>query len=638
MKSIKYILSIALAGTTLFSMTSCDKDDLVDINKNKTGIVNGSPEQIFAQAVMEFEPSPYMLWFNNSPTFYSCAQMAVPAASFNADVINGASRQGFQSITLLKYINALKNLRSTMSEEENAKYQSLAAALDVLSIYLGIYDTDDCGDIPFTEAANARYGGTLTPKYDRVADLYTLWLGMLDNAIKTMTTAENQTKLNSQDIIYTGDMKKWAKFANSLKLKIAARLIHQDFTRAKTIAQEVVSASCGVLDGEGDDIIFRKSDQSIEAGDGNYLDKGDVAYHTTNTTLAYNGTSAAKKVVNFMLKNKDPRVRFLYTKNQWNSKIVNWFLEAGRKADIPSFIAANIETETDAEGVEHFKAWTGMGEPWIRYYGLPDELDAQTNSAYAEYFRYSTNKAGDKAYMPFSIYNEELVQGRVDFTLPTCPDDVVLQDTEDNPWYGMYITSAEVNLYLAEFATYGAISGNANDYFQKALTYSVKAYDRLAKLNKIPYYFDAEKPGIYSYDANEKSIALADGEIDAMLANTDYQLTGDKDADLEKIFIQQLIHFSYAPKDLFVTARRSGCPKIGSTLLPRTVYSTVPVEHYARRTTLTEPLTTNLMYNILIESYKTQGFTWSLDKGTTNTQRVWQDQGAPQYGAGPNVK
>ena len=643
MKNIKYILSIALTAATLLSMTSCNKDDLVEINKNKTGVINGSPEQIFAQAVMEFEPSPYMLWFNNSPTFYSCAQMAVPSGSFNADIINGASRQGFQSIAVLKYVNALKNELSTMSAEESAKDQSLAAALDVLTVYLGIYDTDDCGDIPFTEAANARYGGTLTPKYDKVTDLYTLWLTTLDQSINTITTAQNQTKLNSQDIIYGGDMAKWAKFANSLKLKIAARLIHQNFSLAKTVAQQVVAASCGVLDGESDDVMFHKADQTIEAGDGNYLDRGDVAFHTANTTFSYNGTSAAKKIVDFMLKNKDPRVRFLYTKNNWNSKVVNWFLEAGRKADIPSFIVANVETTTDNNGVEHFKSWKGLGEPWVRYYGLPDDLDAQTDARYAEYFRYTTNKANDghgneKTYRPYSQYNEELVQGRIDFTLPTCPGDAVLQDTEDNPWYGMYITSAEVNLYLAEFATYGAISGNANNYFKKAITYSVEEYNRLAKLNKIPYYFNEENKGIYNYDANEKSIALVNGEIDNMLANPDYQLTGNKDTDLEKIFIQQLIHFSYSPKDLFVTARRSGCPKTGSAILPRTIYPTVPVSNYARRTVLTEPLTTDLMYQILIDSYNEQGFTWDLNKGTTNTQRVWQDKGAPQYGEGPNVK
>lgn len=625
----------------MLSVTSCDKDEMVALNVDKTAVVNASADQIFAQAVLEFDVSPYMLWFNNSPTMFAVGQMAVPAGSVTEDVTNGASRQGFASISMLKYVNALKNLRSTMSEEDAAKYDNTAAMLDVLSVFTGIYDTDDCGDIPFTEAANARYGGTLTPKYDHVQDLYDLFLTTLDNAITTLTTSKGQINLGTQDIVYKGNAGKWAKLANSLKLKIAARLIHQDFSRAKKIAADVVAAPCGVLDGAEDDFFFHKADVAV-TGDSQY-DKGDFAYHTTNSTLAYNGTSAAQKVVNFMLANQDPRVRFLYTKNNWNSKIVNWFLENGRKADIPSFILANVEVVKDNNG-EHFGSWKGLGEPWVRYYGLPDVLNAKNNPEYAEYFQYSNNKAAsadkktEKTYRPFSQYNEELVQGRVDFTLPTTPDDGVFQDTDDNPWYGMYMTTGEVNLYLAEFATYGAIAGSANAYFQKAVSASVAEYDRLAGLNKIPYYFDEKQPGIYSYDPNEKSIALVDGEVDAMLAHDAMQLTGDKDLDLEKIFIQQLIHFSYAPKDIFVTARRSGIPKFNSTLLPRTDYPSLPVTNWARRTTLTEPLVTDLMYQNLMDSYTFQGFTWDLSKGTTNSQRVWQDKNAPQYGEGPNVK
>lgn len=641
MKNTSYIMSLALASAALLATSSCSRDEFAEMNIDKTAVVKAEPTQILSQAILEFQANPYMLWFNNTPTFYGVSQMAVPSGSFTDDVARGANRQGFQSIEVLKYVNALKNLRSTMSADESAKYDDVAAALDVLSVYLGIFDTDDCGDAPFTEAANARYGGTLTPKYDHVADLYDLFLKMLDESIATFTDKNDKDiSFGNADPIFNGDVAKWAKLANSIKLKLAARLIHQDFDRAKAIAKEALGAPCGLILASDDDFLFHKADKQVE-GNSQY-DKGDFCYNTTNTTLSYNGTSAAKKVADFLIDNQDPRVRFLYTKNQWNSKIVNWFLEAGRKSDIPSFILANVETEVDAEGKEHFKAWKGLGEPWVRYYGLPDGYNAKTDEKCYEYFRYSTNKAAsadgktEKTYRPFSQYNEELVQGRVDFTLPTCPDDGVYQDTEDNPWYGMYLTSAEVNLYLAEFAVYEGNTTKANDYLHAAVEASVKVYDRLASLNKVPYYFNEKQPGIYAYDPEEKSIQLRDGEIDVLLAQPAYNLSGNKAEDLEKIFIQQLIHFSYMPKDLFVTARRSGVPKIGSSLLPRTVYSEVPVDQFARRTVISEPTSTDLMRDILLNAYTYQGFTWDLAPTTTNAQRVWQDKGAPQYGEGPN--
>lgn len=640
----KSFVSVALVGGMLLSTTSC-KDEFTEINESKTSVVVASPAQLFTQVCWEFQATPYMLWFAQAPKFYYAAQMSVGSGSMVQESLDGgAERQGFQAIALLDYKYALEKELGAMSEEEAAKYKNTQAAIDVLITYLGIFDTDDAGDMPFTEAAQARYGGTLTPKYDRVKDLYDLWLTTLDTAISTFTTSSDQFDLGKQDLVYGGDWSKWAKLANSLKLKIAARLIHQDFARAKSIASSVVSASCGIIDGEADDFFFHKADENVTGGgvDGG-LDKGDIAFNTSNTTVSYSGMSATQEMVDFLLKNADPRVRFFYTKNSWNSKVVAWFLENGKKNVIPSFILENVETQTLA-GVETFKAWKGMGEPWVRYYGLPTEYsasqlqDANNNYIYGEWYQYDLAQQGlpgSKTFRPYSTFNEEMVQGRVNFTVPTAPEGPTITDTDDNPWYGMYLTTAEVNLYLAEFALYDAISGDANAYFQKGVKASVEAYDRLAGSNKIPYYGRT-----YDYDPNEKVIDLQEGEIEAMLAHEDYQLTGDKDADLEKVFLQQLIHFTYQPKDMFVTARRSGVPMFNSTLYPRRDYANNghPATSIARRSSLGTPQPTDLMYSILNEAYQAQGFTNTTNGSELNSQRVWQDQGAPQWGEGPNVK
>ena len=640
----KSFVSVALVGGMLLSTTSC-KDEFTEINESKTSVVVASPAQLFTQVCWEFQATPYMLWFAQAPKFYYAAQMSVGSGSMVQESLDGgAERQGFQAIALLDYKYALEKELGAMSEEEAAKYKNTQAAIDVLITYLGIFDTDDAGDMPFTEAAQARYGGTLTPKYDRVKDLYDLWLTTLDSAISAFTTSSDQFDLGKQDLVYGGDWSKWAKLANSLKLKIAARLIHQDFARAKSIASSVVSASCGIIDGEADDFFFHKADENVTGGgvDGG-LDKGDIAFNTSNTTVSYSGMSATQEMVDFLLKNADPRVRFFYTKNSWNSKVVAWFLENGKKNVIPSFILENVQAQTLA-GVETFKAWKGMGEPWVRYYGLPTEYsasqlqDANNNYIYGEWYQYDLAQQGlpgSKTFRPYSTFNEEMVQGRVNFTVPTAPEGPTITDTDDNPWYGMYLTTAEVNLYLAEFALYGAISGDANAYFQKGVKASVEAYDRLAGSNKIPYYGRT-----YDYDPNEKVIDLQEGEIEAMLAHEDYQLTGDKDADLEKVFLQQLIHFTYQPKDMFVTARRSGVPMFNSTLYPRRDYANNghPATSIARRSSLGTPQPTDLMYSILNEAYQAQGFTNTTNGSELNSQRVWQDQGAPQWGEGPNVK
>lgn len=627
MKKIKYIVTIFLSGLLVIA-TSC-RDDMAKINSNPSQITEANISYLLAQAIIDFEPSGYLYWYYNAAMTYKWGQMGVPTGGFSSTYTETTATgdQGDKYIEVLKYSRDIENIRSKMEPAEAEKYANIAACVDILTVYLGIFDSDMYGDRPFTEAALGRYGGTLTPKYDKISDLYNLWIETLDKATITLTTSKDQIFPASQDVVYNGDAIKWAKLANSLKLKIAARLISQNKTKALSIASKVVSNPVGVLDGSEDDFLFNKAN-TITQND------GDKVYHWDQGFLT--GTASSQRVVDFMLKNKDPRVRFFYKKNSWNSTIVQGFFDQGK--EIPTYIMANVNF-TEKDGKKTFVSWKGMGEPWVRYYGLPVEMEAAQNPAiYGDYFDYSNRsklKIGDaeKTYTPFSGFQQEMIIGRHDFTLPTLPGDAVIEDLDNNPWYGMYMSTAEVNLFLAEFKLLGAnLPKTASQYFNKALRASVEEYDRLAKLNKIPYYGKT-----YNYDPNEKVIDLQDDEIEAMMKNTDYQLTGNTTSDLEKVYIQQLLHYTLFPNDQFITVRRSGCPKSNSTLIKWENFSSVPNNAIPRRFEVGAPSPTDLMYQILIDAYKSQGFTpgSSQDGTLLNSERVWQDINAPQFGQGP---
>jgi len=624
MKKYNYTIASFLAVITLFT-ASC-KDDFADINTDPSTVVEGNPSFLFAQGILAFEPSGYTYWFYNASEIYQWTQTGVATGGVSSSLADGAASQSLSVIDILKYTNELKYVRSQMSEEESAKYAQYAAALDILSVYMGIFDSDFIGNIAYTEAAQAVHGGTLTPKYDSVEELYNLWLNNLNNDIQALTTATGQVFQASQDPIYKGDVSKWARLANSLKLKIAARLINQDRAKALSIAEEVAKASCGILNGEADDFLFNKATSSTS--------KDDYAYHWKNDVLISVGGS--QTIIDFMVKNRDPRVRFIYLKNRWNSKVVQLFFNAKRENDVPQYIMDNVEYEVGDNGIYQFKAWKGAGEPWVRYYGLPLAFDAgQQAGTYGDWFNYQIQCKYDDnyTYRPYSMFQVEMIQGRNEFTYPTIPGDAAIEDKQPTPWWGMYMTTSEVNLYLAEFSLLGAnLPESAQAYFNRAIPASVREYNRLAANNKIPYYGTTYN----NYDPFEKAIDLVDGEIETMMANTDYQLTGHKASDLEKVYIQQLFHFFMQPIDLYTTARRSGVPVVGSDILNRIDYAQVPVSSIPRRMSLSEPSPTDLMYKVLKDSYKEQGY--SVGTGTIlNSERVWQDKNNPQWGAGPNL-
>ena len=624
------LLGLGLSATIVCT-TGC-RDEFSDINSSPTQVTKAEPSYLFAQAVMDFEPFSYTYWVYDSPMLTAWSQMAVPTGSFKESSFLTTAVGGVGYVNVLKLAHEITFLRSNMSEEESAKHAATAACVDMLTTYLAIASSDINGDIQFTEAGNALHGGTLTPAYDRIADLYNLWLEQLDAAITTFTTATEQIFPTKQDPIYHGDLTKWAKAANSLKLKIAVRLLSQDKAKALKIASEVANASCGYIDSIDDAILFNKS--VINSSSDDYI------YHWSNGFME--STAANQRVINFMLENKDPRVRFCYDKNDWNSKIVQEFYDQGKS--IPSYIEENIEFTTNADGKKTFVKWKGMGEPWVRYYGLPVEYNANNNSAvYGEWFDYGnrykiTDDKGQsaKTYRPYSMYQRQMVIGRTyNFTMPTIPGGPVITKNESRPWYGMYLGGGEVNLYLAEFKLLGAdLPNTAESYYTQGLKLSVMEYDKAAGLNQIAYYGTT-----YDYDPNEVSIELKDGEIDAMLASKDYKLTGSVDEQLEKVYLQQLLHFTMYPYDQFVTARRSGIPKFNSEFISRENYSSIPVTNIPRRFHTGVPNETSQLYQIELDAYAAQGYTVTAagdnNKTILNSERTWQDKNAPQWGEGP---
>ncbi len=626
--------------------TSC-RDDFSEMNMNPSSVNETNPDYLLTQAILKFDPSNYTYWFYNARDMFRLTSLGVSTGGVNSKYndISGAQMEQIM-IDMLTYKHKIDQEIATMKAEgkDASPYAWNAAAADILSIYTGILSTDFSGDVTYTEAGQIWQGGTLTPKFDHVKDLYALWLENLKKDMDVFTTSTNKTSIAStQDMIYGADLGKWAKLANSLRLKIAVRLYNQDPTQAKAIAKEVATATCGYMDELDDGMIFNKAISNTSTQ--------DYVYHFGDAVMG--GIAPSQRLMNFLVQNKDPRTRFMYTKNAWNSKIVEAFLKTGKGNQIPAFIRTNIQLSQDGKTFEGWKDGKGnvtKTEPWwVRYYGLPDAFDAANDNAnYGDWFNYSdaskSRLNNTYVYLPFSIFQQEMIRGRVDYTLPTAPEinekgeitgsAPVYQDIDDQPWYGMYMTAGETNYYLAEMKLLGAdLPKSAEDYFKQAVTLSVEEYDKAAGLNKIPYYGTN-----YGYDTDEATIELKDGEISNLLQQTDYQLTGNKELDLEKVYLQEMIHFAMNPMDMFVTARRSGCPKFNSTFFGRTDYTRngIGADAIPRRAPISALSPTDKMYHIYEEAYKAQGFTiGTTDKKLLNSERVWQDKNAPQWGAGP---
>lgn len=612
-------------------LTSC-AEDYAEVNTNPSTIANADIRYLFTEALNKMDNGRYEQWFyNNNQCMMPWGQFTTSNGG-NSTTFNEHGNLSSQNGSLLwneRVMSATEEIIHLVDQvyegDKKESYQSIKALCNPIKVYLGLMGTDMDGSMTYSEAYKARYTNPplLTPKYDTQAELFDTWLKELDTTLEILNKQHSVTQisLGTQDFVYGGDFSKWKKFTNSLKLKIAVRLLHRDRARALKIAEEVVASPSGFVSTVADDFIWNPGSQYYHFYD-------DVVYG-----------AGSKQLINFLVQNKDPRVRFIFQKNEFNSKVVQAFFDAkaqnANNPDLPPYISENVEYTIDAKGKKVFTGWKAPGEPWVRYYGAPVSVHSKDTAAVNDAY-FNTNmfkielNGKNKTYTPLAVYNQEIIVGEEQYTFPDAPDAPVQYDNLKSAWFGLYFSAAEVYLYLAELKLLGANIGSAEEYFEKAITASVESFDKHAKLCNIPYYSSV-------YDKEfEKTIALETGEITSLLTNEAYQLTGTQAEKLEKVYIQQYINFAMLPTDMYVTVRRSGVPMVGSKFLPWIPFSNnaFPI---ARRFQFSAPTASDLMYDITLKAGQDQGFTiGTREPSVLNKERIWYDQGAPDFGAGPN--
>jgi hypothetical protein len=116
-----------------------------------------------------------------------------------------------------------RNLELIGRETNNPNYE---AAGIILRTWLFSILTDAYGDIPYTQGAQSQESGILFPKYDSQEQVYTGSEGLLAELRRAnglITTSGNALDAEA-DFLYGGDMSKWKKFCNSLRLRLLMRV------------------------------------------------------------------------------------------------------------------------------------------------------------------------------------------------------------------------------------------------------------------------------------------------------------------------------------------------------------------------------------------------------------------------------
>jgi hypothetical protein len=131
------------------------------------------------------------------------------------------------------YAGPLEDLHQIVRQGEEFNQPNVTAVGLTLKAWAFSIVTDLWGDIGYSEALRGmEEGGSKTPKYDPQSAVYDAMLadlasvpGLIDNSTATITDG---------DLLYAGDLDKWARFANSLRMRLAMRLSKVDPDKGKS--------------------------------------------------------------------------------------------------------------------------------------------------------------------------------------------------------------------------------------------------------------------------------------------------------------------------------------------------------------------------------------------------------------------
>lgn len=104
--------------------------------------------------------------------------------------------------------------------------------------------TDTFGPMPYIN-----YG--TSQDYDSQEDIYKKFFEELGDAIDALTSyhvAGATEILGEYDIVYGGNIEKWIKFANTLRLRLALRVVYADAQLARTQAEKSINNSYGFVE------------------------------------------------------------------------------------------------------------------------------------------------------------------------------------------------------------------------------------------------------------------------------------------------------------------------------------------------------------------------------------------------------
>jgi hypothetical protein len=239
LKKIAYITLFAL------SLTSCS-NDLDEINKNPNATETPLAPYLLTGTLKQGAD----LYWGSTNNFDSSLLFVQHWAKIQYTEPDryDVSNTSFTSLWNTGYATLITDLNTILNfseQQANSNYKGIALTLRSWTFLLL---TDAYGSIPYKEA-----GQKVTPAYNTQKEVYT---GLLEDLKQAQSLLSTTGGTVTGDLAYKGDISKWKKLVNSLRLRIALRISDKEPALAKQAAIDATTDAAGVLSSNSDTFQF----------------------------------------------------------------------------------------------------------------------------------------------------------------------------------------------------------------------------------------------------------------------------------------------------------------------------------------------------------------------------------------------
>ncbi|SFB87630.1 Susd and RagB outer membrane lipoprotein [Zunongwangia mangrovi] len=255
---MKRILNTILVATTSLVLTNCT-DDFDEFNTDPYGITDESLEQD-GNNIGGFVNSmqPYIrtidagLQVEENLTGDAFSQFLVPPTPFVSNRNNVTYNFTWYDRQMsLKYNNIMAYMGRFEINNVDENYPDFYAWGLIHKVFAMHKVTDNYGPIMYSQ-----YGSSTNfVPYDSQEQVYTQFFAELDQAVSTLADyADSEDFVQFDNSSFGGNVSQWIRAANSLRLRLAMRIVKVDPSLAQQEAEKAIANPYGVMESNEDNL------------------------------------------------------------------------------------------------------------------------------------------------------------------------------------------------------------------------------------------------------------------------------------------------------------------------------------------------------------------------------------------------